>query len=150
MKTGASDAFILTVVTIANIAASGDIRSVVSANKYLPKKYSLINSNIVTSRRDYLKANPETVGKAVKAIIEGVNFLSKNHSWVLAKLKSEWKYDRPVGEMMLARLKYNLDGKIDPDRLKNAVEFLLEYEVLKKKDAPRIKIDEIYTGRFTG
>lgn len=52
--------------------------------------------------------------------------------------------------MLLSRLQYKLDGRITPEALKNAIEFLLEYKVLKKKDAPKIKIKDVYTTRFTG
>ena len=150
LKTGAIDAFVLTGNPVANIAASGEIRSVASINDLLPKKFRYINSHMISARRDYLEKNSNTVGKTVKVILQAADFLTKNPSWVLAKLKSEWKYDRPVAKMLLGKLKYKLDGKINPEGVKNAIGFLLEYKVLKEKDLLKIKIKDVYTTRFTG
>lgn len=144
LKTATIDALILTPAQMLSLIVSGQVRTLVSIADYHPKEWT---STVVFARKDFIEASRDTVRRAARAIVAGLNYTDKNPAWAMAKMKGEGGYDDAGAKIMFDTLQLVADGKINRKGLENVRNFLLEYGILPRDKAP--SLEEAYTAEFT-
>ena len=143
LRSGAIDGFLLTLPPLANLKAKGEIRGLGSLRANLPRKWM---GMVLFAGRKVVQEKPRIVSAGVKAILAAADFVERNPEWTLAKLKSYSRFSEEAVKEVYATLRFSKDGKIDPEALKNAIDFLLEYRIVRKEKAPAL--ENIYTNQF--
>lgn len=144
LKTGTIDAVILTPAQMLPLIVSGQVRTLVSISDYHPKEWT---STVVYARKDFMESSRDTVRRAAKAIVAGMNYTDKNPAWAMGKMKAIGGYDDTGAKIMFDMLQLVTDGKINRKGLENVRNFLLEYGILPRDKAP--SLEEAYTAEFT-
>lgn len=145
VKSGVVDSTMKTYFAIGSLWVAGEVHPVLELADYLPKQWL---GRVVEVRRDFLGRNPEAVGRAVNAVLQATDFVMKNRSWTLEKMKSFSRYSQEAAEFLFPKLTYSKDGRIDKKALANVREFLTTYGIAPAEKTPLV--EELYTPQFTG
>ena len=143
LKTGAIDAVVLTPNNMLPLLAAGEVRILLNVVDYTAKPWV---HTVVVARIPFVKEKPDTVRRATKAFLKGVDYTMDNPVWAKAKMKGIGGYDAKSLEFMFTRLKLVRGGKISRKGLTNVRNFLITYGIFGKKRPPTL--DEIYTTKF--
>lgn len=144
LRAGAIDIAMLSNFTMAVPKIKGEIREVVKVEDYLPKGLA---AQVVFARRDFLEKNPALVKKVVMGFLQGAGFALKNPEWAVEKMMAEVKYSSEAARGVLPWLKYDPRGRLDEAKIKNVVEFLIEYGIIAREKAP--SLNKLYDRGFT-
>jgi len=83
----------------------------------------------------------------VAALLDIAGYIGKNPDWAVAKMEKELGYPKAAAKLIYDEYRLSNDGKINPQSLKNVIDFLVEYSIIPKNKAP--EVDKIYTNKFT-
>ncbi len=140
----AIDGVVKTPFVTAPLAVKGRVRLVLSLRDYLPKQWM---GRVLYVTNDFLKQDPDSVGKVVKAINMATRFAMNNKAWTIGKMKSFSRYSPEAAELLFPRLKYSKDGRIDKGALANVRNFLIKSKLITEAQTP--PVEKLYTDRFT-
>lgn len=143
LKARVIDLLTFTPFEMAELKLKGEVREIAAVRDYLPKEWADI---IIYARKDFIKSNPDAVGKTVRAVLQGSSFVLKNRDWALEKMKSFTYYSEDAAKLVYAELKYGADGRINVKGLENARTFFIDYGVIRKEKAP--PVDAMFTTEF--
>lgn len=143
LKTGTIDAVILTPAQMLPLIMSGEVRVLMSIYDHLPKPWI---SSVLLAHKDYIKSNPDTVRRAVRAIVKGIDYVEKNPAWAMKKMKEVGRYTDEEAKYMFEQLELVKGGLVNRKGLENVRNFLLEYGILARDKAPAV--DEMFTNEF--
>lgn len=145
LKAGAVDAIVMGPFPMAPLQVKGEVRAVAWQEDHIRTKLA---GDLLWTRKDLLKSNPEVVSRVTKAVLQSTVFLSENQKWATKKMEEEQGLP-PVGaEAVYKKLDFSGDGKISREAVENTRNFLIEYELMPKDKTP--VIEELYTRQFTG
>lgn len=144
-RSGKVDAIIYPINTVATLVSKGHARQLVAIGKYLPKDKVNI---VIYPRTSVVENKPQAVKKAIGVVLKSLNYVLENRDWSLEKMKTISKYNRKEAEMVFASMGAGKDGKINKKGVMNALDFLVEFGVIKEDKAP--PLNKIYTTQFTG
>lgn len=145
VKARAIDAFVQTINPVAELVVKGELRSVASEKPFLPKDRA---SDVVTAHKDFVRNNPETVRRVLKAILASLAFVRENRAWAIEKLRTRWGFSPEAAKLVYEGLSYGKDGKINPKGVENARNFLIDFGIVPKEKVP--PVEQLYTAEFTG
>ena len=145
LKAGAIDIATLAKTTMAPLILRGEVRELLRMDDYLPKGVSILA--LLFARKEFLEKNPGLVKKVVKGFLHGAEFVMKNPDWSTERMKAEFKYSPEVAREIVPWLKYDTRARIDEAKIKNTVEFLLEYGIVAREKVP--SLDRLYRKGFT-
>ncbi len=143
LLSGAVDSIHVTPFVIGPLASKGRARLLLSDSKYLPKRWM---GRILYTTNDFLKQDPDSVGKVVKAVNMATKFVMDNKDWTIGKMKSFSRYTPGAANFLYPRLKYSKDGRIDKQALENVRDFLIKFKLIKAAKTP--PVEKMYTERF--
>ena len=145
VKAGAIDAFVQTFTPVVELMLKGELRSVASEKPFLPKDRA---SDVVTAHKDFVRKNPETVRRLIKAILSSLAFIQENRAWAIEKLRTNWRFSPEGAKLVYENLSFGKDGKINPKGVENARSYLVEFGGVSKEKVP--PLEQLYTVEFTG
>lgn len=145
LKSGAIDACVLTIFTMADLQHRGEIRPLMPLKDYFPQKWL---TSVIAARRDFIKRDPMTTKAFVRSMVKAFNFVSRDEAWSISTLKKRWGYSPEAARIVYGYLSknYSKTGRIDPVALANVVKFLVDYDVIPQEKIP--SISELYTNKF--
>lgn len=145
LKTGAIDVAVYGIDQMADLKFKGEVRELVNASDYQPKEWVDL---VIQAREDLVKSDPATVKRVVKAVLQSVDFVTKNPAWSVEKIKSTAGFSEGSAKLTFDFIRplFTRDGKIERKALENVINFLIEYDVLPRDKAP--KVEDLYTGEF--
>lgn len=138
LKVGSVDTIIQPISILINAKLKGEVREFMSTLDYLPKEWL---DNVIVAEKDFIAKRPETVRTVVKVILQSLDFIRKNPSWAIEKMKPINGYSdeaaRVIYEESLDR--FTKDGKINKKAVENVINFMIEYGLITKEKAPAIE-----------
>lgn len=112
---------------------------------YLPSDWV---DMIVAARKDFVEGKPDTVGKMVKTVFQGVDYTLKNRQWAISQMKRMNGYSDQAASLMFDSLRFSRDGQLSEQGLRNVRDAMIKFGVIKEEKAPALK--DIWTSKFTG
>lgn len=143
LLSGAVDSVMLTPFVTAPLVAKGRVRKLVSMHDYLPKEWM---GRVVYTTNQFLKQDPDSVGKVVRSVNMATKFVMENRAWTIKKMISFSKYTPEAAELLFPRLKYSRDGRIDKQAVANVRDFLIKYKLINRAKTP--PAEKLFTGQF--
>lgn len=144
LLSGAVEGRLTTYFNILPLESKGRVRRIIAVPDYLPKPWM---GRVVYSTNSFIKEDPDTVAKVLRAINTATKFIMENKAWTVKTLKSHSRYNPEAAEMGYPRLKYSADGRIDKAALANVRDFLIKFKLVKEAKTP--PVEKMYTDRFT-
>lgn len=146
VATGAVDAGIDSLGAVAGLLAKGEVRRLMSVSRYLPKDWV---DMVISARKDFLKSQPDTAKRVLKAISQSIDSIGKNPEWAIEKMKAFQNYPEATARFIYNEyLGFSKDGKITKPAVENIRNTMIEYGVISKEKTP--PVEELYTEEFTG
>lgn len=146
LKTKVIDGGINTISQFLELKLRGEVIDLVPVADYLPQPW--IASGVFV-RKDFINDQGEQAGKAVRAVRQAIDFIFKNRSWAIEKMKAESGFSEPAAGMTFDRtLYYSSDDRIDTKALENITNVMIEFGIIPKEKAP--PVNELFTRQFTG
>lgn len=143
IKTEAVDAVVLTIHQLIKLKVAEEVQEFISVDKYLPSPWI---AYMAFASRGLIEKKPDTVSKAVKAILQALDYIREDARWSMEKMKSMQGYSEPEQKLVYDSLQLSRDGKISRKAVENVVSFLTEQGLIIKDKAPAL--DTLYTNRF--
>lgn len=144
IKAGAIDITNLSNFTMARLKAAGAARELLYVYDYVPK--GLGSYQMIVARKAFLNSSPNAAKMAAQGYLKGGDYVMKNKSWAVEKMKTVFKYPEKVAMDVYPIMTYAPGGKINRERISMVRDFLIQSGILMKGKAP--DLDDIYTTRF--
>lgn len=139
LKTGSIEGMVMTADVMARLKVEGQARELTYLRDYRPKEWA---SFLIFAHRDFLRKNPDTVKRAVKAILQAADFVKKDEKWTIEKMKSFQGVPPEAAKFIYDQvLDYSKDGRISRKGLENVIGFLAEFGIVAKEKA--LPVDEV-------
>lgn len=145
LKAGAVDAFAIFIFPVAELRTKGEIKELLRVDDFKPKEWL---AHVVFSHRGFLEKERTTVRKAVRAVLAGAGYATREASWAKVKMKEMQNYSDRTGEEIFRFLKFSPEGKISRAAVENVRKFLIDFGVIAREKAPAV--EALYTAEFTG
>lgn len=142
LKSGAADAIMLPLVTIAPLKFRGEVREVASVSDYLPKPWS---DHVIVARNGFAAAEHEAVRKGLQALLMAVDFIHKNKDWTTGKMVSFSRYSPETAGKIAGLLRFGEKFTVDGKAIENVRDFLKQYGIIKTTPS----VDQLFTNKFT-
>lgn len=145
LKAGAIDVTVSTFESVVELLIKGELREVVTISDYFPKPW--LGTHLV-ARRDSVKDEAGVVGRVVKASLESIRFVLENRPWAIERMKANNAFSEEAAKLVHEKMRgrFTKDGRIAPKSVENYVNFLVEFGLIRKEEAP--KVEEVYTNQF--
>lgn len=133
MKAGVVDGVVLTPRQMWDMKLKGEVLELAPVTPYLPKVWL---EHVIFAHKDFVKSNPDTIRKAVRAMLQGTNFVRDNQAWSMEKLKKEYNYSPETAKKVYEEgLLYSRDGKIKLEAVENLRNILIEFGIVPREKA---------------
>jgi NitT/TauT family transport system substrate-binding protein len=138
LVTGSIDAVVLPVANMLTLKLEGKVREIAEIKSFLPKDWI---SYSVAAQKDFIANDPGTVKKVVQSIFEANRFImsAEGKPWAVAKMKEINNYSDKGAAISYDTLGLSQDGKIGREGFKNLLDFMSEYQILKKDEVPPVE-----------
>jgi ABC-type nitrate/sulfonate/bicarbonate transport system substrate-binding protein len=143
LKTGTIDATIEPVHLLMDQKLKGELREIAKVSDYLPKEWL---AHAAFAHKKFARNQANTMRRILKALLQASNFLRQNPGWAIDKLKTKSGFSDRTAKEVLRSYNFTSDGKFDPKAIKNALNFIKEFGLAKKKKLP--EPEEVYTLKF--
>ena len=142
LKSGAIEAFIQTMNPIANLVASGEVRELISSKEIVPKGYI---DYLMFSEKGFLEREPDTVARALKAVLQSVEYIANNPAWTKKKIQQDFGFTEKGAELTMTEMDFTGAGRaISPEAVEATVDFFVKNKIIKRAP-PR---EGLYTNKF--
>jgi ABC-type nitrate/sulfonate/bicarbonate transport system substrate-binding protein len=145
LQTGGINGVVLTPSQMINLKLEGKVKELLQVADYRAKPWG---SFVVVAHTGFVSKEPDTVGRVVRSILQANRFIMSKEGkpWVLAKMKEMNRYSDEAANFIYSVTQFSLDGKLERKAIENVRSFMIEYKIIKAKEAPAI--DDIYTDKF--
>jgi NitT/TauT family transport system substrate-binding protein len=143
LKTGATDAWMMTSDVMASLTVKKEVFPLIRVNDYLPKEWC---EEVMFSHKDFLKSNPDTVKRVIKAFFQAAGFVQENPKWAVEKVKTTSGFADKEAEMVYRELAYSKTGRLEPKAIENVRKFLVDYDQIEKDKVP--PLNQLYINLF--
>lgn len=146
LKTGSIDAVVMPPEIMIMLKVKGEARELLAMADYLPKEWV---GSVIFSTKGMVKTKTDSVRRVVRAVLQATAFIRKNPAWAMEKMKSLSAYSDEAANIIYAReaQRFTKDGKISKAGLENVKNFLIQYDIIPKEQAP--SVDEVLVAEFT-
>lgn len=144
LKVGAIDGTVLPVFEFAELVARGEVRQVTRAADHLPVEWLM---DVVFTHKDFIKERPDIIKRTIKGLLEAIDFIDKNPTWAIEKMKAESGFSEVAVKLVYQELGFTKDGRVNRKAVENVINFLVEYGIITKEKAP--EVDKVFTSEFT-
>lgn len=145
LKSGAIEGHLSPFGAMARFQQEGKLHEVLRFINYLPKDWV---GTAVTTHKEFTAKRPSTVTKAIKVVLQSVQYLRDDPSWATRKLSQMRGYSpklsRVIYDDMMTR--YTKNGFIKRQAVQNLRKFLIEHKLISSAEAP--PVDQVYTTKF--
>lgn len=142
LRTGGVEAVVSRVSTMAGLKVDGVVRELASSADYLPKPWF---EDVVLARKDFARTKPDVVKKMLRAMLQSIDFIRKNPSWTVDKIKSFQGVSEEAAKVIYEEVRFTVTGKFDRKAVENMRKVFIEYGVLTEK-APAV--DDLFTNEY--
>lgn len=132
-KVGRVDVILQPLSIVVRMKAGGEVRDIGSVADFLPREWM---EHATFAHKDFAKKNPDTVRKAIKALLQGVDFLKNNPRWAIEKMRSEEGLSESAARLVFQGIQFTKDGRVDKKAVENIKNFLAEYGIIPKDKVP--------------
>jgi NitT/TauT family transport system substrate-binding protein len=138
LVTGSIDAVVLPAASMLTLKLEGKVREIAEIQSLLPKEWI---SYTITAHKDFIAKEPSTVKAVVQSIFEANRFImsADGKAWAIAKMREINGYSAEAASASYDTLGLSKNGKIDTEGLKNLLEFLSDYQMMKKDEVPAVE-----------
>ena len=143
LKAGTLDATVEPPTVAINMKIKGEIRQIADTADFLPKEWV---EHVVTSRKEFTTKNPEVTRRAVKAVVQGTDYVKKNPRWAMDRMKVVSAFSEEGAKEIYDFIKWTKDGKVPRIALENVVNFMIDWKLVSKEKVP--PLDQLYTEQF--
>ncbi|HKT18405.1 MAG TPA: ABC transporter substrate-binding protein [Stellaceae bacterium] len=145
LTTGGIDGVVLSPNQMMDLMLQGRVKSLVPLSAYQKKPWL---SYTVVANKSFVAKEPGTVKKILASLWDADRFVlsADGRPWALAKLKEVSHYSDAAAERLYALLNLSTDGKFQKQAVENVVDFMVDYDLLKKGDVK--SVDTLYTDQF--
>ena len=102
---------------------------------HLPKPWANL---MLFARKDLVAKDSEGVKKLITTYLQASDYVLKNPSWAKALIVKDFGHTPKTSALVYSVFYYTKTGKIDPRVLTNAINFLVEFKLVKKGEAPKL------------
>lgn len=143
MKTGIIDWTVQPLTIMVTLKMAGEVRELAEIGEFFPK---LALGSVVFAKKDFAASRPETVKRVVKAMLEGVDYATRNRAWTEEKMQAYAQYSPEGARFMFTRLGLTKTGKTEAKLVETLRDFLIEYGMVRKETAP--PVEELFSVDF--
>ncbi|MGH7034924.1 MAG: ABC transporter substrate-binding protein, partial [Stellaceae bacterium] len=145
LLTGQVDGVVLTPHQMIDLALEGKVKEIAEVEKYKPKPWV---SYTVTANKDFVSKQPDVARRVIHSILEANAFIVSpaGKSWAIATMKKLNHYSDAAAPAVYAETSLSTDGKITRQAIKNVVDFMLEYKLIKASEVANL--DALFTDKF--
>jgi NitT/TauT family transport system substrate-binding protein len=145
LVTGGIDGVVLTPHQMIDLQLQGKVKEIAEVEKYKPQPWV---SYTVVAAKDFVTKQPEVAKRVLRSILEANAFITSaaGKPWALAKMKEVSHYSEEAAPAVYAETTLSSDGKIDRRAIKNVVDFMVQYDLIKASDVPNI--DALFTDQL--
>lgn len=142
VKAGVADSTMQALTTMAPLLVKGEFREFLKTSDYVP----LVDLVHLFAHKDFSERKPEVVKKAIKAFFKGAVFVMNNREWTLSKMEKDFKFSPEAAMVIWEVTGYSKTGRIDENKIKTVVKFLVDYGLLAPEKVP--PLERIFTANF--
>jgi NitT/TauT family transport system substrate-binding protein len=137
LVTGSIDAVVLPLQNVLTLQLDGKVRDIADIKSFLPKEWS---SYSIVASKDFIANDTDKTKRMVQSLLAANRFVmsAEGKQWALAKMQEMNHYSADGAKTIYERISFSQDGKIDPKAIQNLLDFMSEYEILKKGEVPPI------------
>ncbi|MEE8449802.1 MAG: ABC transporter substrate-binding protein, partial [Thermodesulfobacteriota bacterium] len=146
MKTGKIHSAILKPVDAIPLLLKGEIRPLISINRFFPKEYVY---DTIAVHKPLVDKNPGLVRRAVRSLLQSDDFIRQNKPWAEKQLTETLNYTPKAASMVADVVRVDIAAaslKISRKAVENVRNFLIEYKLADENKVP--PVDELFTNRF--
>lgn len=143
LKSRAVGAAVMSPSMMVTLKVKGEVRELANVADHFPGKPL---STVLFVRKELPANNPDLVKRVVKGLALSLDFLRKNKSWAVEKIKAEQGLPPAAAELLFDSLKFTEEGTIERERVQRVLNFLLDYELITKDKAPTV--DKLFSNEF--
>ncbi len=135
LVTNGIDGVVLTPHQMIDLSLQGKVKEIAEVEKYKPQPWI---SYTLTASKDFVSKQPEVARRVVQSIMQANAFIisKEGRPWAIAKMKEMSNYSDPAADSVYAETTLSTDGKIERVAVKNVVDFMVQYDLLKAEDVP--------------
>jgi NitT/TauT family transport system substrate-binding protein len=143
--TGGIDGVVLTPHQMIDLKLQGKAKEVADVEQYKPKPW--VAYTIVASK-DFVAKQPDAAKRVVKSILEANAYITSpaGKQWAFATMKEQSHYSDEGLPAVYEETALSTDGKLDRAGIKNVVDFMVQYDLIKSTDVPNV--DALFTDQF--
>jgi NitT/TauT family transport system substrate-binding protein len=145
LVTGGIDGVVLTPHQMIDLELQGKVKEIVEVEKYKPQPWV---SYTIVAAKDFVAKQPDVAKRVIRSILEANAFIVSpaGKPWALAEMKQQSHYSDAAAPAVYDETRLSTDGKIDRQAVKNVVDFMVQYDLIKAADVPNI--DALFTDQF--
>ena len=145
LVTGGIDGVVLTPHQMIDLELQGKVKEIAQVEKYKPQPWV---SYTIVAGKDFIAKQPDVARRAIKSILEANAFIISpaGKPWASAKMKEMSNYSDAAVPAVYAETTLSTDGRLDRAGIKNVVDFMIQYGLIKAEDVPNV--DALFTDRF--
>ena len=145
LVTGSIDGVVLTPHQMIDLKLQGKVKEIAEVEQYKPKPWV---SYTVVAAKDFVAKQPDVAKRVIKSILEANAYITSpaGKPWALATMKAQSHYSDEAAPAVYDETALSTDGKIDRAGIKNVVDFMVQYDLIKASDVQNI--DTLFTDQF--
>jgi NitT/TauT family transport system substrate-binding protein len=145
LLTGQVDGVVLTPHQMIDLSLEGKVKEIAQVEKYKPQPWI---SYTVTANKDFVSKQPDVARRVVHSILEANAFIVSpaGKPWAIATMQKLNHYSDAAAPAVYAETSLSTDGKITRQAIKNVVDFMLEYKLIKASEVANL--DALFTDKF--
>jgi NitT/TauT family transport system substrate-binding protein len=145
LVTGSIDGVVLTPHQMIDLKLQGKVKEIAEVEQYKPKPWV---SYTVVAAKDFVAKQPDVAKRVIKSILEANAYIISpaGKPWALATMKAQSHYSDEAAPAVYDETALSTDGKIDRAGIKNVVDFMVQYDLIKASDVQNI--DTLFTDQF--
>ena len=145
LLTGGIDGVVLTPHQMIDLKLQGKVKEVAEVEKYKPQPWV---SYTIVAAKDFVAKQPDVAKRVIRSILEANAYITSpaGKAWSLAKMKEVSHYSDAAAPAVYDETTLSTDGKIDRAAVKNVVDFMVQYDLIKASDVSNI--DALFTDQF--
>jgi len=145
LVTGSIDGVVLTPHQMIDLKLQGKVKEIAEVEQYKPKPWV---SYTVVAAKDFVAKQPDVAKRVIRSILEANAYITSpaGKPWALATMKAQSHYSDEAAPAVYDETALSTDGKIDRAGIKNVVDFMVQYDLIKASDVQNI--DTLFTDQF--
>lgn len=146
VKSGAIDGFVQAYHSNVDLVARGEVRPLINIGDYLPKPWI---EGVHLAHKDFVGKNPKVVMKTIRGIFQAIDFVRANRYWAAERLMTKRGFSSAAAKLAVDEkvLFPKVGREISRRALQNVIDFVAEYELIKKERLPAVD-SMLYPGEF--